>query len=684
MMKLPRFLPGSAALCLAFTVAAASIDPLQSGFLNPPDSARPQTWWHWMNGNITKAGITTDLEAMKQIGLGGATIVNVDCGIPRGPVAFMSPEWREDFKFAVQEANRLGLKLCVENCAGWSSSGGPWNTVTNAMQRLTSSETRAQGPAVFDAALPQPPVTLGFYRDIAVLAFKAPSVEADTASGPVPSAAKLEIKRAVYGADGGGSADVKARLVALIKSGQKSIVADNDELGGDPAFGQVKQLRVEFTLGGQPGAATVDEGETLVLPTNTGQMAKTRSFGKSSVDRTFVHPPRAIAAASEAIPRDGVVDLTANLAADGRLRWDVPPGSWIILRLGYTPTGVNNHPAPKEGTGLECDKLSKAALDAHWDGFMQKVLDDIGPLAGKALDSSLIDSYEVGGQDWTANFREEFQKRRGYDPLRFLPAFTRRVVDNPAVTERFLWDMRRTIADLFAENYFGHFAELCRQHGLLNAVEPYTGPFESLQCGAPADVVMGEFWAGSRGNPTVKLAASIAHIYGKSIVGAESFTASAEAGRWLNDPYSLKTLGDLMFCQGLNRYIFHRYAMQPWTNRWPGMTMGPFGFHFERTETWWTQGKSWIEYISRCEFLLQQGRAVADAAYFTGESAPVVMRVGNPALPAGYDYDAVNADVLLHGATVKHGRITLASGANYAVLILPPGEIGRASCRERV
>ncbi len=130
-----------------------------------------------------------------------------------------------------------------------------------------------------------------------------------------------------------------------------------------------------------------------------------------------------------------------------------------------------------------------------------------------------------------------------------------------------------------------------------------------------------------------------------------------------------------MFCQGLNRYIFHRYAMQPWTNRWPGMTMGQWGFHFERTETWWKQGKPWIDYITRCEFLLQQGRAVEDAAYFAGQSAPVEMRAGNPALPAGYDYDAVDADVLLHGATVKDGRLTLASGANYAVLILPPDDI---------
>ncbi len=675
-MKLFHHFFCSAWLCLALTASAASVGSLENSFLNPPDSARPQTWWHWMNGNITKEGITADLEAMKQIGLGGATIVNADCGIPRGPVPFMSAEWREDFKFAVQEANRLGLKLCVENCAGWSSSGGPWNTVTNAMQRLTSSETRTQGPTLFDALLPPPPVTLGFYRDIAVLAFQAPAVRADTASGPAPSAVKLEIKRAVYGPeDGGSSADVTARLVALVNRGRNSITAANSEMGGDPAPGQVKQLRVEFTLDGKPGSLTADEGDTLAFPANAGQLAVIRSLGNSSAARTFVRPPPADAdAGSEAIPRDGIVDLTAKLAADGRLRWDVPPGHWIILRLGYTPTGVRNHPAPREGEGLECDKFSRAALDAHWDGFMQKVINDAGPLAGKSLDASLIDSYEVGGQDWSANFRTEFQKRRGYDPLRFLPAFTRRIVDNPAVTARFLWDMRRTIADLFAENYYGHFAELCRQHGLMSDVEPYTGPYESLQCGAPADVVMGEFWTGSQGNPSVKLAASIAHIYGKTLVGAESFTAGSDNGRWQNDPYSLKTLGDLMYCQGVNRYYFHRYAMQPWTNRWPGMTMGEFGVNFERTLTWWHQGKAWIDYLTRCQFLLQQGRAVADAAYFTGESAPVEMRAGNPALPFGYDFDAINADVLRH-ATVKNGRITLAGGANYAALILPPSDV---------
>ncbi len=378
-----------------------------------------------------------------------------------------------------------------------------------------------------------------------------------------------------------------------------------------------------------------------------------------------------------AIPRKDIIDLTSKLQADGRLDWQAPAGDWIILRIGYTPTGVRNHPAPAEGTGLECDKFSKSALDAHWDGFMQKILDDLGPLAGqgKTLNNALIDSYEVGGQNWTANFRAEFKKRRGYDLLKYFPTFTGRVVENPEISERFLWDVRKTIAELFAENYYGHFAELCKEHGLLSSVEPYTGPYESLQCGAPADIVMGEFWSGSQGHRSIKIASSVAHIYGKTIVGAESFTAYPAKGRWQNDPYSLKALGDLMFCQGLNRYVFHRYAMQPWTNRWPGMTMGQWGFHFERTVTWWNEGKPWIDYITRCEFLLQQGRPVMDVADFCGESVPVETRPGNPPTPFGYDSDAINADVLLHRTTVKNGRITLPNGLSYAALVLPPDDV---------
>jgi hypothetical protein len=386
-------------------------------------------------------------------------------------------------------------------------------------------------------------------------------------------------------------------------------------------------------------------------------------------------PSKTNTAHGQGLERTAIVDLTARLQPDGKLEWDVPEGNWTILRIGHTSTGVENHPAPDEGRGLECDKFSKEALDAHWAGFMQKVLDDAGPLAGngKALDNVLIDSYEVGGQNWTPKFAEEFGKRRGYEPLLYLPTLTGLVVDSPEISERFLWDMRRTIADLFADNYYGHFQELCHQHGLKASIEPYTGPFDSLQSGAPADIPMGEFWVGGDPDQSVKLAASVGHIYGKPVIGAESFTAApgAQHGRWLDDPSSLKTLGDLVFCRGVNRFIFHRYAMQPWTNRVPGMTMGPWGTHFDRTSTWWEQGRSWLQYVARCQFMLQQGQFVADAAYFCGESAPVELRVGNPALPPGYDWDAVGADVLNH-AMMKDGCLCLDSGMKYRVLILPP------------
>jgi hypothetical protein len=531
-----------------------------------------------MNGNVTKEGITADLEAMKQIGLSGAQIFNVDCEIPAGPVKFNSPEWHQLFTHCLNEADRLGLQICVHNCAGWSSSGGPWNTPEHAMQHVVTSELRLTGPSLFDGALPQPPTMFGFYRDIATLAFKAPLT--------------------------------------------KSMEIDN--------------LQAKAGFSGD--------------------------FVNSSAATT--------AAPGQAIERGGIVDLTSRLRHDGKLKWKVPAGNWIILRVGYTPKDQENHPAPPEGTGLECDKFTPAALDAHWAGFVQNLVTEAGPLAGKTFNNVLIDSYEVGGQNWSANFRAEFKKRRGYDPRLLLPAFSGRVVDNMDVSERFLWDVRRTIADLFAENYYGHFAQLCHQYGLLASFEPYTGPYESLQCGRAADVVMGEFWSGTHGDPSVKLAASIAHIYGKQIAAAESFTSSPEQARWQNDPWALKPLGDLMFCTGLNRYIFHRYAMQPWTNRWPGMTMGQWGLNFERTVTWWDQGNAWIDYVSRCQFLLQQGRFVADAACFCGENAPSEMPDINPPLPAGYDYDAINSDVLLHRARMKNGRLTLLSGASYSALVL--------------
>lgn len=555
-------------------------EDLARHFATTPDSSKPQTWWHWMSGNITKEGITADLEAMKHVGINGAEIFNVSEGIPDGPAPFMSPQWLELFRHAAAEADRLGMELCFHNCAGWSSSGGPWVKPEHAMQTIVTIEVKIQGGKAFKGMLPQPPIKAGYYRDIAVLAFPTPK--------------------------------------------------DNtriDKLEPKGLFG------FSYEYGQQPDAKAVP--------------------------------------ASAVVPRDSIIDLTARLATGGELTWDAPAGDWTILRIGHTPTGKDNHPAPEAGRGLECDKLSREALDAHWAAGIAPILKKLGPLAGKSVNDCLIDSYEVGCNNWTPKFREEFIKRRGYDPIPFLPVLAGRYVDGGEITERFLWDFRRTVGDLFAENYYDYFAELCHKNGLMASVEPYDGPFECLQVGAKADIVMGEFWAGSGGeSSSVKLAAEVAHTHGIKIVGAESFTADPNNGKWLNHPASLKALGDLTWCTGVNRFIFHCYAHQPWMDKAPAMTMGQWGTHFGRFNTWWEQSKPWIAYVTRAQYILQAGRCAADVLYFGGESAPN----GGPHKPdlkaKGYDYDAIGTD-LIGKLAVKNGMIMTPVGGAYRVLVFP-------------
>ncbi|MGQ9881806.1 MAG: glycosyl hydrolase [Armatimonadota bacterium] len=568
-----------ACLLIVLTMACGA-DPLEEGFRNPPNSAKPHTWWHWVNDNISKEGITADLEAMKRVGVGGAQIFNVDVGVPSGGVTFMSDRWREMIVHAVKEANRLGIELCIHNCAGWSSSGGPWVKPEHAMLIVVTRAVQVQGPRRLSERLPQPETRVGFYRDIAVLAFPTP----------------------------------KGSL-------------------------RIQNLRGKAAYDRQDGIQPVAEAS-----------APTESI----------------------IPRESVLNLTSQMDAEGRLTWGVPEGEWTILRIGYTPTGKDNHPATPEGRGLEVDKLSREALDAFWnDGMMATVLRDIGSLAGKTLNNALVDSYEVGSQNWTPRFREEFRRRRGYDLLPFLPVFAGYVVVSPEISERFLWDVRQTVSELFVENYYGHFAQLCRQNGLLFSTEPYgNGTFDDLAAGGRANIPMGEFWVGGGARETCKLASSSAHIYGRTIVGAESFTATPKMGRWQNDPYALKMLGDHIFCLGVNRFIFHRYAHQPWNNAKPGMTMGPWGFHFERTNTWWEQSRAWLKYLTRCQYLLQQGRFVADICLYAGEHQPVSAPFRPDLRAIGYDYDSLNKEILLR-ATVRNGRIVLPSAMTYRLLVLP-------------
>ena len=555
--------------------AQASLD---AGFLNPPERAKPHTWWHWNNGNISKEGITADLEAMKRIGLGGAQIFNVEQGVPAGKVPFMSPQWQEAIAHACKEAKRLGLELCIHNGAGWSSSGGPWVKPEDSMQAITWSETNISGNGQVTMNLPKPPTKLGFYRDIAVFAIKKPS----------NSAFRIQNIRAKAAFDRGD--------------------------------------RIAPNSSGIPGDAATPMSEIKMLP----------------------------------------------MGPNGRITWTPPSGDWTIIRMGYTPTGAENEPAPQAGLGPEVDKLSREALDHFFGGMMASAIKDNGPIGKYGLMNALIDSYEVGSQNWTPKFREEFKKRRGYDPLPYLPAMTGRVIQNGEVTERFLWDVRRTVCDLFADNYFGYMKELCHKNGLLFSTEGYgNGSFDNLQISGIPDIPMGEFWVGGGTQETLKMTSSAAHTNGKPIVGAESFTADTAFSKYLMDPYSLKALGDRAFSLGVNRYIFHRYAHQPWLNLAPGMTMGPWGINFERTITWWDQGAAWIKYITRSQFLLQSGRFVADVAVFTGEEGPNdIPLLDKKTIPTGYDYDGIDATVL-EKMTVVNGLISLPSGMKYRVLMLP-------------
>ena len=553
--------------------AGASTSPLEKGFVHPPDDARPWVYWFWLNGNLSREGITADLTAMKSVGIGGVLIMEVDQGAPRGPVGFMSPQWRELFRHVVAEARRLGLEVNLNNDAGWNGSGGPWIRPEQSMQKVVWSELHLDGARRFEGLCPQPQAVAGTYHDIAVLAFPTPG---------------------------------------------------------------------EFRINDIQGKAAY-ERRAIAPPTETPLAPEVR-----------IDPAR-------------IVNLSASLDRDGRLAWDVPAGPWTVLRIGHTSTGVVNAPSPESGRGLECDKLSKDGIEAQFAGMVGPLLGDVGRAAGKMWVATHIDSWENGSQNWTPRMREEFQERRGYDPLPFLPALSGRVVGSLEISERFLWDLRQTVSDLVVENYAGHLAALARRHGLRLSIEAYGGPCDDLTYAGRADEPMCEFWMGGGAFETCKAMASAAHTYGRRIVGAEAFTAD-DHERWLQHPGTLKGLGDRAFCEGVNRFVFHRYAMSPWVTLRPGMAMGPWGLHYERGQTWWEFSAPWHEYLSRCQFMLRQGLFVADICYLESEDTP---KGASAHGRKGYDYDQCTAEVVLQRMSVQDGNLVLPDGMTYRLLVLP-------------
>lgn len=551
---------------------------LEDGFNNPPNEAKARTWWHWLNGHISKKGITADLEAMKQVGIQEFQLFNVALNFPKGPVNYLSDEWLDLFHFAAKEAKRLDLEMAFHNSAGWSSSGGPWVTEENAMQTVVFSEIIVKGNQTIKKELPQPESKFDYYQDIALLAFPKP---------------------------------------------EQNIKIDNLDY---------KNLSERI--------------RNHLLP-------DTKSILKDAI-----------------IPKEEIIDITSKLSEDGFLEWKVPQGEWVILRLGHTPIGTTNRPAPLEGRGLEVDKMSKRAVDAYWKDGVQPIIDKLGNLIGTTVNNCLIDSYEVETTNWTVGFDQEFKQLRGYDLLNYLPTMAGYYVDSGEQSERFLWDFRRTIGDLIAENYYAHFGELLHQNGMKFSVEPYWGPFDNMQVGATGDIVMCEFWSG--GYPffdSPKFVSSIAHLNGSTIVGAESFTG---IGGWDEHPAQLKSIGDRAWAEGITRFIFHTYVHQPWDVA-PGLALSYHGTDFNRLNTWWEQSKAYMDYIARSQFLLQQGKSVADALVFTGESSPNTAFLAPEVRNMGYDYDVIGANKLQE-LYVENGKLYTSKSGPYSVLVLTASE----------
>ncbi len=496
-----------------------------------------------MNGNMSKEGITKDLEAMKAVGLAGFHQFDAGLEIPPGPVAYNSTKYHELMAYTFAEAERLGLRGGVHNSSGWSSTGGPWITPENSMKTLIWSEVKTSGGDTNKIVLKVPEITkiqqkgkppekYDFYRDVVVLAFPTPKDD---------------------------------------------------------------QYRIE----------------NWAAKSLTESGARTEKF----ITDLRAAPPESI------VPSAQVLNLSDRMDASGNLTWTPPSGDWTVLRIGYTTTGVVNHPASKAGQGLEVDKLSRKAIDIHWDALIKKIIADAG--GKRSMASILVDSFEVGAQNWTESFNQEFQKRRGYDLLPQLLCLTGRVMDDTETTERVLWDLRRTVAELMQENYFAYFAEKCRAHGLEFALEPYgNGTFDASATTFTADLPLTEFWQEKKTSPlwqwTTQVVASGAHLSGHSVVGAESFTAID--GDWTDTPANLKSLGDWAFAKGVNRYYFHTTVHQSMDDSIkPGMTFSRFGGNFHRNNTWYLKCRAWMDYIARCQFILQQGSYQADVLGLYGD-----------------------------------------------------------------
>ncbi|MDZ7605630.1 MAG: glycosyl hydrolase [Cyclobacteriaceae bacterium] len=708
-------------------LAPAEYQKIQTGFITPHDTNTVWCYWYWINDDISKEGITKDLEAMKKVGIGAAFIGNINPPEVDGPVPILSDYWWECMVHAVNEGKRIGVDIGTFNSPGWSQSGGPWVKPEMAMRHMVYAEIKVKGPGKVQVQLPQPGKQ---FQDVNVMAFPAVQAEKTTlsnANSKISSNPEMDnisnlmdgdtTTVAYFLRDGGDyTIDIKSEKTITARSIQlfpgKQRIKCNCELYAlvDGKYNLEKTFEFDrsnmaVNVGPDvygpvsialPGIAS--SAFRLVCRSVNNQWNAKSGFSEIAISeapvlehyvekklgKMFPSPlpewnsyiwenQENVELDDLKIKAGNVIDISDKMDAGGILTWEVPEGEWTVMRFGMTPTGTKNSPSAPQGKGYEIDKASEEIARFHFDNYVGALLSRIPEESKCALKYVVADSYEQGSQNWTDNFEKTFNDKYGYSARKYLPVFAGRIVNSVEESNRFLWDLRRLVADEIAYEYVGGLRKISNENNLQLWLENYGHwgyPSEFLMYGGQSNLVGGEFWnEGSLGDIECKSASSAAHIYGKPVVSAEAFTASGKG--YMRHPALLKKRGDWSFTEGINHFVLHLFIHQPDDIRIPGVNAW-FGTEFNRHNTWFEQSETWIEYLRRCQHMLQQGQYVADVCYFIGEDAPMMTGGRIPELPAGYSYDYINAEVILKRLSVKDGKFVLPDGTSYKIMVLPP------------
>ncbi len=720
----PAVIPDVAALHGAFGNEDAE------AFREPPRVFRPETWFHFIGGNVAKPGITADLEAIARAGIEGIQLFHGQFGGPwpgvEPQIRCLSQPWDDAVHHAAEECRRLGLRFTMQNCPGWAMAGGPWITPDKAMRHLVWSRADVTGGSDLSLALPQPEPSREpwrDYREVAVMAFPTPDSDTGKALLPVSIRSNREnlpwekcfrnekdgtivlepgkepvwveasfqdavtLRTVVFPSVQGFNhhwcyvPGVTITVQAVLPEGPREVAKHVM-----PQSNWQDNMPISLACSDVPAKTyriLIDHQHTLTLSSlqlftgaRKNNWEAEAAWCLRGLDRA-PHPQQAKAAWLDPAR---IVDLTDKMDAQGTLRWQAPQGRWTVLRWGHVNTGKRNGPAPPEATGWECDKLSPSGAEAHFAGYLGRLAAKTGPVGGGLMQGMVLDSWECETQTWTPDMDRQFSRLRGYTLRNWFPALAGYVVGDPETTARFLRDWRVTINDLVVENFFGRMEALGRQHGLTISFETAPGdvfPADILEYYKHADVPMCEFWqprteafVGSFEFKPVKPCVSAARIYGKPRVTAEAFTSFDLT--WKEHPGMLKPVVDIHFAEGITHLALHTYTHNPRTDFLPpGTSFGSgIGTPFLRGQTWWPYMPEFTAYLARCGYLLERGRPVSDVLWYLGDEQDHKPRQDAP-FPAGYRYDYCNPDVLLNRLSVRDGMILTPEGLRYRLLWLP-------------